>query len=309
MRQASTISRRSLVSSFYNEIIVTMRPRQWTKNVLFVLPGIVFDAQLGNPDALLSVVVTILLLSLVSGSVYIFNDIIDYKRDTLHPVKRNRPIPSGRLRVLPALMSAGIIFVATIAFSVVWKPALALVLVLYFTAQVSYSIWFKHMPIIDILVITSGFVLRILAGVVVIEVQDFSSWLYVCGGLLALFLAIGKRRQELISLGTDAISTRPVFRDYSLPMLDDMLRMITTATLVTYIVYTIEVPVRSVFDINLALLTLPFVIYGLFRYLYLMHVKGDGGAPEEVLLGDRPLQIAILSWGLAFFTLIYVLPK
>jgi hypothetical protein len=163
--------------------------------------------------------------------------------------------------------------------------------------------------LVDVLTVTSGFVLRVLAGWIVFEVENFSPWLFACSGLLALFLAVGKRRQELVTLGEQAMLTRPIFKHYNLPLLDDMLRLVTTSTFLAYMVYTIEADIGTFRDIQLALISVPFVLYGLFRYLYVIHVQGEGGAPDEVLLTDRPLQLAIVGWGIVFLFLLYVLPN
>ncbi|MCI0350546.1 MAG: hypothetical protein L0Z53_14070, partial [Acidobacteriales bacterium] len=159
-----------------------------------------------------------------------------------------------------------------------------------------------------VLTVTSGFVLRVLAGVVVIDVANFSPWLYACAGLLALFLAVGKRRQELVTLGEQAVLTRPIFQEYNLALIDDMLRLVTTSTFIAYLLYTIEANIASFRGIKLALLTVPFVLYGLYRYLYLIHVRGEGSAPDEIILTDRPLQLAVAGWGLLFMVLLYLLP-
>jgi 4-hydroxybenzoate polyprenyltransferase len=171
---------------------------------------------------------------------------------------------------------------------------------------VAYSFWLKRVVIIDILAITSGYVLRVLAGVVVVHVANFSPWLYACTALLALFLAIGKRRQELVLLADKAQSVRATYNEYNLALLDDMLRVVTTSTFVAYLLYTVEAETIRVADTSIALITVPFVLYALFRYLYIIHVKGDGGAPDEVLLTDRPLQVTLLMWGLTFIAIIYL---
>lgn len=287
-------------------VIRTMRPKQWTKNVLFVFPPILFDRQLGNPDALLRVVVACLLLIFMSGTVYLINDLADIEKDRQHPKKRNRPLPSGQLPVSVAIVTALVIPLLTLAFAFAWDASLAVVLLVYLIIQVAYSFVLKNVPIIDMLTVASGFLLRVLAGVVVIDVANFSAWLYACTGLLALFLVIGKRRQELVTLGEKARLTRPIFEHYNLSLLDDMLRMVITSTFITYLLYTIEVDTARIADINLALLTVPFVLYGLWRYLYLIHVRGEGSAPDEVLLQDRPIQIAMLGWGLTFIVLLYL---
>jgi 4-hydroxybenzoate polyprenyltransferase len=196
--------------------------------------------------------------------------------------------------------------VVVLGASFVFDPAFALVLASYFILQVAYSFGLKRVVILDVMTVMLGFVLRVVAGVVVIEVAQFSPWLYASTALLALFLVVGKRRQELLQLAEQAGSTRVTLRHYNLPLLDDMLRMVMTGTLITYLLYTIEAPSPLLAGTNLALLTVPFVLYGVLRYLYLMHVKGDGSAPDEVLLKDRPLQVAILLWGVTFLAILYL---
>lgn len=290
-------------------LIRTMRPKQWTKNFLFVFPGIVSDGKLFQLDALLRVILTFVLLSMISGAVYIINDLADIENDRRHPRKRFRPIPSGQLPIGLARVFAVIIPLITISGALLLNWRLALILIAYLILQICYSLLLKHIVIIDVLAVTAGFVLRVAAGVVVVPVERFSPWLYACAGLLALFLIIGKRRQELVTLGDKAAESRPIFRDYNLPLIDEMLRVVTTSTLITYILYTVEAPSPLLADTNTAVLTVPFVMYGLFRYLYLIHVRGEGSAPDEVLLQDRPLQIALALFGLTFIVVVYVLPN
>lgn len=289
-------------------LIQTMRPRQWTKNILFVFPGIIFDGKLFDLESLGHVLVACVLLVMMSGSVYIINDLADVENDRRHPQKKNRPIAAGKLPLRFATAAAFVIPLFTLAFAILFYRPLALVLGLYLLIQVGYSFYLKHVVIVDVLTVMIGFVLRVIAGVVVIQVENFSPWLYVCAGLLALFLAIGKRRQELVTLGENAVQARPIFRNYNLPLLNDMLQIVTTSTLITYIIYTLDADTRKLADVNSAFLTIPFVLYGLYRYLYLIHVKGEGSAPDEVLLKDRGLQIAMLLWGTTFMTLIYLFP-
>lgn len=286
-----------------------MRPKQWTKNVLFIYPGLIFDGQLFIWDSFLRVTIACFLLCLVSGTVYIINDLADLKSDRQHPTKRYRPLPSGRLPIPVAIVSAVVIPVAAITGALTLSRGLGMILLTYLALQVIYSWYLKHVVLIDILTVTAGFVLRVGAGVAVISVENFSPWLYACAGLLALFLIVGKRRQELLLLREDAVNVRPIYREYNLPLLDDILHIITTSVLIAYILYTIEAPTGRFADINLALITVPFVLYGLFRYLYLIHVKGEGSAPDEVLLKDRPLQVTMLLWGLTFITILYIIPR
>lgn len=291
--------------SAFRGLIRAMRPKQWTKNVL-IYAGLVFDGQLFVPNALLQVTVSFLLLSFVASSIYLINDIIDIDRDRKHPVKRHRPLPSGQLRVSTALTAAITLPFFAMLAALTYSPQFTVVLLVYFVLHVLYSFWLKHIVIIDIMTITAGFVLRVAAGVVVVQVQNFSPWLYACTALLALFLAIGKRRQEMVLLEQRAQSVRSTYRAYSLPLLDDMLRMVTTSTFLAYLLYTIEAPTIKVADTNLALITVPFVLYALFRYLYLIHVRGEGGAPDEVLLRDYPLLASIVLWGLTFVAILYL---
>mgnify|MGYP000753322233 CR=1 FL=1 len=282
-----------------------MRPRQWTKNA-FVYAGIVFDGQLFVVDSLLRVTATFFLLCLISGSVYIINDLVDIERDRQHPKKRLRPLPSGALPIPLAVGAAIILPIFTISLALVLSRGLGLILLTYLAINLLYSFFLKHIVILDVLTITACYVLRVAAGVAVISVQAFSPWLYSCMALLALFLIVGKRRQELLEMKDKAGSVRASLEQYNLVLLDDMLRFVMMGTFITYLLYTIERPSILLAGNNLTLLTVPFVLYGLFRYLYLIHVKGEGSAPDEVLLRDRPLQLTILLWGLTFVVILYL---
>jgi 4-hydroxybenzoate polyprenyltransferase len=285
-----------------------MRPKQWTKNLLFVFPGIVFDGQLFDLEALLLVIAAFFLLNMMSGSVYIINDLADIDSDRRHPKKRFRPIPSGQLPVRLALIAGITIPMLTLLTAVLISPPLALILLAYLILQIAYSFRLKHIVIIDLLTIMTGFVMRVAAGVVVIDVQNFSPWLYACTGLLALFLIVGKRRQELVTLGDEAVNVRRIYRDYNLPLIDEMLRVATIGTLITYTIYTLEAPSPLLAETQLGILTVPFVLYGVFRYLYLIYVRGEGSAPDEVLLNDRPLQVDIVLFALTFVVILYIVP-
>ncbi len=282
-----------------------MRPRQWTKNVI-IYAGLVFDGQMFNGPAFARVTLSFILLCLISSTVYIVNDLVDIESDRQHPTKKNRALPSGQLPIWLAIVGAVVLPTASILIAFTFSAPFAAVLIMYLVLQLLYSFWLKHVVILDVLVVAAGFVLRVTAGVVVIEVARFSPWLYACTALLALFLIIGKRRQEFLQLADKAGSVRVTLRQYNLPLLDDMLRMVMTGTLIAYLLYAIEEPSELLQGSNLALLTVPFVVYGVFRYLYLMHVKGDGSAPDEVLLKDRPIQLAILLWGATFVLILYL---
>lgn len=290
-------------------LLRTMRPKQWTKNVLFVFPAIIFDGQLTQLEPLGRVAIACILMIFISGTVYIINDLVDIEKDKQHPKKSKRPLPSGQLPIQLAQVAAIVIPLLTLSAAYIFDTGLFIVLIVYLLIQIAYSFWLKHIVLLDVLTVTSGFVLRVLAGVVVIDVTNFSPWLYACSALLALFLAVGKRRQELVTLGDKAVITRPIFKHYNLPLIDDMLRLVTTSTFMAYLLYTIDADIATFQDIQLALVSVPFVLYGLFRYLYIIHVQGEGGAPDEVLLTDRSLQLAIVGWGITFLFLLYVLPN
>lgn len=284
-------------------LIETMRPRQWAKNT-FVFAGIVFDQQLLILPSLLRVIAAFVLISLTASSIYIINDLVDIEKDRQHPKKRNRPLPSGRLPVRVAQVAGILLPAFSIGTAFAFAPPLGWVLVIYFIIHIVYSFYLKHIVLLDIFAISAGFVLRVIAGIVVISVTTFSPWLYMCMGLLALFLAIGKRRQEFVQLEDKALQTRPVFQHYNLALLNDMLRLIITATAIAYTLYATEAETILIAQ-PLMLLTVPFVYYALFRYLYVIHVKGDGGDPTEILYTDRPLQVSILLWGTVVVLLLY----
>jgi 4-hydroxybenzoate polyprenyltransferase len=286
----------------------TMRPKQWTKNV-FIFAGLVFDGQLFITDSLFRVAFSFLVLCIAASTVYIINDLADIERDRQHPRKKFRALPSGQLPISLAVAAAVIFPLFSIGVALLYSPLFAFILFFYIVLNILYSFWLKHIVILDVLVVTACYVLRVAAGVVVIHVAQFSPWLYTVMALLALFLAISKRRQELIMLTDTATTTRPIFREYNLPLLDEMLRMVTTSTLIAYILYAIEAPSKLLRGTNLALITVPFVMYGLFRYMYLIHVKGEGSAPDEVLLQDRPLQVTIMLWALSFVIILYLVPR
>lgn len=285
-------------------LIMTMRPKQWPKNG-FVFGGILFDKQLLDIEPLARVVLAFFLLCLAAGNIYIVNDLVDVERDKLHPKKRNRPLPSGQLPKSWAITAAAALPFITLGTALAYSPPLAAVLAGYIVLQLAYSFRLKNIVIIDVFAIAAGFVLRLVAGVVVIDVTNFSPWLYVCMGLLSLFLAVGKRRQELLLLAGEAENHRSTYKDYNLPLLDDMLRMVTTGSVLTYTLYTIESQtIRS--SGYWMLLTAPIVLYGIFRYLYLIHVRGEGSAPDELLFKDMPLLATVVVYGLVAGTILYV---
>ena len=281
-----------------------MRPRQWPKNG-FVFVPLLFDRKLFDPASVLAVTAAFVLLCLMSSAVYLMNDLADIESDRQHPLKKNRPLAAGRLNPRVA-MGASILFAAASLIAGYYlSPALAVILLLYLVSQIAYTFKLKHIVLLDVLTIALGFILRIAAGVVVIQVERFSPWLYVFGGFLALFMALGKRRAELTLLGDDAGTHRAILDDYNLDLIDRLQGIVTTSAIVAYSLYTFLA--EGLPQNHAMMLTIPFVLYGVFRYLYLIHVRNEGGAPEEILLRDRPLQITLVSYFLMVFVARYLL--
>jgi 4-hydroxybenzoate polyprenyltransferase len=244
-----------------------------------------------------------LMLCLISGAVYLINDLADIEKDRQHPTKRNRPLPSGQLSRSAAIIAAILIPAIVLPLSFLLDVTFGFILTGYLTLQIAYSFRLKDVVIIDVMVIAAGFVLRVAAGVPLVQAERFSPWLYVFTTLLALFLGLGKRRQEIVLLKREASSTRPILDYYSLPFLDEMMAVVTAGTVMTYALYTFSAP--NLPENHTMMLTIPFVIYGIFRYLYVVHIQGNGGAPDEVLLTDRPLQIAVVLFMLSVVVILY----
>jgi 4-hydroxybenzoate polyprenyltransferase len=283
-------------------LIKTMRLRQWTKNV-FVLAALVFDQKLRDPDAIARSLAGFFLFCFLSSVVYIINDIADVEADRSHPTKRNRPIAAGKLPIPVALWAAIILLGATLVAAYFLSGVFFLIAATYFLINLAYSNWLKHVVIIDVLIIATGFVLRVAAGVSLIVVERFSPWLYVCMTLLALFMGFGKRRAELALLTTEANSHRRVLEGYTIPFLDQLITIVSGATIIAYSLYTFSAPNFS--ENHSMMLTIPFVLYAIFRYLYLVQVKQLGGAPEDMILTDRPLQATFVLWGAAVVAIFY----
>lgn len=289
----------------FTGLLKTMRPRQWPKNG-FVFIALVFDGKLTQLSPLLHTVFAFILLCLMSSAVYVMNDLADIESDRQHPVKRNRPLPAGKLDPRAAQIAAVVFAVGSLLAGYLLTPVFALILLAYLVLQIAYTFRFKHVVLLDVSLVATGFILRIAAGVAVIEEQRFSPWLYVFGGFLALFMALGKRRKELSLLGENAGSHRAILEEYSLELIDRMLGIVTTSAIVAYSLYTFLS--EGLPENHVMMLTIPFVLYGIFRYLYLIHVRGAGGAPEEILLQDRPLQVTLALWGVVVFIALYVIP-
>jgi 4-hydroxybenzoate polyprenyltransferase len=283
-------------------ILKSLRPKQWTKNG-FIFAALIFDIKLFQTEPFIKTVYGFILLCLISGTVYIINDLVDIDRDRHHPTKKNRPIASGQVPYGVALATA-VILSAVCLFLCFWLDTFfAIIVTAYWLLQIAYSLVLKNIVVVDVLTVAGGFVLRVAAGVVLVQAERFSPWLYVFTVLLALFLVLGKRRQELVLLKDHAVNTRSILNEYNLPFLDEMMAIVTAGTVMTYAFYTFSAP--NLPDNHLMMLTIPFVLYGIFRYLYVIHVQGNGGAPDEVLLVDRPLQISIALFTLTAVAILY----
>lgn len=285
-------------------IFKEMRPRQWTKNV-FVFAALVFDRQLTVLSSLERTAAAFAIFCLLSSSVYLINDVMDVEADRNHPIKKNRPIAAGNLPIPVALIIAGLLIIISLTASFFLSKELAIIAVVYLLVNLAYSKWLKHFPLIDVMIIAFGFVLRVIAGVSVIEVERFSPWLYIVMSLLALYIGFGKRRAEMTVLTNESNSShRKVLDGYSLTLIDQLLTIVSATTLIAYCLYTFSAP--NLPENHAMMLTIPFVMYGIFRYLFLIQIKNKGGEPEELLLKDRPLQVTIFLWGLSVLLIFYI---
>ncbi len=280
-----------------------MRPRQWAKNV-FVFVALFFDRKLTDPESVLRTLAAFVLLCLMSSAVYLMNDLADIENDRQHPTKKNRPLAAGQLSPAVAAIAAVILAVSSLAAGFALSTGLGWILLLYLLIQISYTFWLKRVVLVDVLIVAAGFILRIAAGVAVIEVERFSPWLYVFGGFLALFMVLGKRRHELVLLGEHAGDHRAILKEYNLDLVDRLLGLVTTAAVIAYTLYTFlaeGLPTNHVM-----MLTIPFVLYAVFRYMYLIHVRHEGGAPEDIFLRDRPMQFSMFLWAIVVFVALYL---
>jgi len=284
----------------------SLRPEQWTKN-LIVFAGLLFQPgarELFNPVALARTVTAFVAFCLLSGVVYVFNDITDREADRRHPVKRSRPIAAGAISPWMAGGLAAILGIVALGVSFLLSWSFGAVAVSYLVLQAVYSGPLKHIVILDVLTIAFGFVLRAVAGAVAIDVP-ISHWLLVVTILLALFLGLSKRRHELVMLADGAIGHRQSLGEYSPYLLDQMISVVTASTLVAYIFYCISPETTEKFGTDLLGLTIPFPLYGIFRYLYLVHQREGGGSPSQMLMNDRPLLVCVALWALAVVVIVY----
>ncbi|WP_340017409.1 decaprenyl-phosphate phosphoribosyltransferase [Paenibacillus sp. FSL K6-1318] len=277
-------------------LVRLLRPKQWTKNLL-LFAALLFSFEEIRTETILATLLGFILFSLVAGCVYILNDYVDRDRDRQHPVKKFRPIASGQVNPTHALLFGIILLTLSVGTAFVMNPLFGVLCVVYFLLNVSYSFVLKHLVILDMMTIAAGFVLRAIAGGVLIHVP-FTPWFLICTMLLSLFLAIGKRRNELTLLEGNTGSHRKVLDNYSITLLDQFNTIVTTATIISYSLFTFT----SDRTIHL-MWTIPLVIYGMFRYLYLIHMKNQGGSPDRVLFEDKPILITVMLYVISVVTI------
>ena len=299
------------------QLFLSLRPQQWTKN-LVLLAALVFAERLFDVPSVLVASAAFVIFCLLSSAVYLVNDLADLEQDRKHvcpssatveqdrkhPVKRNRPLAAGKLSARLAIGAAVVLVTGGLAASYWLAPGFGVVATIYFATMTAYSFILKNIVILDVLIVAFGFVLRAVAGALAIDVI-FSNWLLTCTLLAALFLALAKRRQELTLLASGAAEHRRILGEYSPYLLDQMIAVVTASTLVCYALYTSAPETVARFGTDRLIWTLPFVLYGIFRYLYLIHQKEEGGDPTKVLLNDRPILVTVALWAATIVTLIY----
>lgn len=291
------------------QLLRTMRPKQWVKNA-FVFTALAFSEQRlwTQPDKLLITIAAFWIFCMAASSIYLVNDLVDIEKDRAHPRKRHRPLASGKLSPLAAIIATVVLTLVALPCAYLLDPrgGFLTILVTYIIVQgLLYSYWLKHIVIIDILTIAAGFLLRTLAGASVLDIP-ITPWLLVCMGLLAVFLGVGKRRHELVLLNNGAGEHRRILNEYSVPMLDQMISIVTASLIMAYSMTTFSAPAVPQEPYPVLMLTIPFVVYGIFRYIYLIYQRDGGGTPEELVLQDRPLTINIILWGLTVLGLLFI---
>jgi len=285
------------------EIFKSIRPQQWLKN-LFIFAPLIFSENIFNRSMFLQTLLAFAVFCLLSGALYILNDLKDLEEDRLHPIKSKRPLAAGELKKRQAIAAFVILSFISLLFASLLNEEFLWVCLVYYFLQIAYSFALKHVVILDVFIVASGFFLRVIAGAVAIQVQ-ISPWLLICTTLLALFLALSKRRHEILLLDEEAMNHRPILKEYSPYLLDQMISVVTASTVIAYCLYTISGETIEKFGTNKLILTIPFVLYGIFRYLYLIHQKAEGGTPETLILKDHPLLLDIFLWIVSAAFIIY----
>lgn len=282
-------------------LFISLRPRQWTKNAAIFI-GLIFSLNLRRTDMVATTMAAFVIFCLLSAGVYLINDLIDCERDRLHPIKCHRPLASGALPKSIALVAAGLLPLVSLPAAFLLSPAFGLAASAYLLLNLVYCVQFRNMVIIDVFSIAAGFMIRVVAGAVVIAVP-ISPWLYVCTILGALFLGFSKRRHEIVLLSDNAGDHRAILEEYSPALLDQMITIVTSSLIMGYSLYTFSA--ENLPKNHAMMLTIPFALYGIFRYLYLVHQKEGGGRPEEILLGDWPIIIDVVGWASTAVAVLY----
>ena len=282
-----------------------MRPEQWIKN-FFVFTALLFSKNLLNLSKDIDALVGFIIFCMITGYAYMINDLVDLEKDKLHPTKSQRPIASGRLNKTTAIKITTIICLVSLSFAFYIKSFFGIIVLTYFLLNIGYSIYLKNIVIIDVVTIASGFVLRVLGGAVIISVTS-SQWLILCTILLSLFLGFSKRRHELVLLEDNATGHRKVLEHYSPYFLDQMISVVTASTVICYALYTMSKDTIEKLGTSKLIYTIPFVLYGIFRYLYLVHQKEKGGSPTEIVFTDKPMIVNIILWVIASTVFIYIM--
>lgn len=284
-------------------LIRALRPRQWIKNLVILVP-LVFDVKLLQMQYLVPSLLAFGVFCALASSVYLINDLFDAEADRLHPTKKNRPIAAGLITPRSAVITAVMLPLLALPAAYAIKPLLGLLAAVYWVQNLLYSYRLKNIVILDVMVVATGFLLRLGAGVTLVNVERFSPWMFICVGLGALLVGFGKRRHELKLMQAQASTHRSVLQEYTLPFLDLAINMAAAAILIAYSLYTFSAP--NMPANHLMMLTIAPVWYGTLRYLYLLHVAGKGGAPEDLLLEDRPLLATVFVWALAAVLVLYL---
>ncbi|HHT9107232.1 MAG TPA: decaprenyl-phosphate phosphoribosyltransferase [Candidatus Wunengus sp. YC63] len=285
-------------------VLLSMRPEQWIKN-FFVFTALLFSKNLLNPSKDIEAIIGFVIFCMVTGCAYMVNDLVDLEKDKLHPVKSRRPLASGKLKKETALKIIVLVCLASLFFAFYMNILFGFIVLAYFLLNIGYSIYLKNIVIIDVVSIAAGFVLRVLGGAVIISVVA-SQWLILCTILLSLFLGFSKRRHELILLEDSATSHRKVLEHYSPYFLDQMIAVVTASTLICYALYTMSRDTVEKLGTSKLIYTIPFVLYGIFRYLYLVHQKEEGGSPTEIMFTDKPMIINLCLWVISSVVFIYI---
>ncbi len=288
----------------FKDIIIALRPKQWTKNVL-VFAGAIFAEDLFVPHIIQNSLFAFLIFCLISSSTYLINDVMDREKDALHPRKKFRPIASGKVPISTAIIIAIILIIFCIFSGFKLNPKYGIIITAYFLTTLLYSLFLKRIVILDVMIVASGFMFRAIGGAFAID-EQVSSWLIICTIFLALFFALNKRRAEFLALGDNAGAVRKTLLGYDQKFLDQMITTATASCVMAYALYTLDSATVEKFGTRNLIITLPFVIYGLFRYLYLSYHHNMGETPELTIIKDKPILLCILLYAISVILIIYL---